>query len=45
MKDSINAISQSGHFIIDSEEKITSQYYFTRVKNAENLTILQTHHL
>jgi len=29
------AISQSGHFIIDSEEKITSQYYFTRVKNRE----------
>ena len=30
-----NAISQSGHFILDSEEKITSQYYFTRVKNQE----------
>ena len=30
-----NAISQSGHFIIDSEEKITSQYYFTRIRNRE----------
>ena len=30
-----NAISRSGHFILDSEEKITSQYYFTRVKNQE----------
>ena len=30
-----NSISQSGHFIIDSEEKITSQYYFTRIKNQE----------
>lgn len=30
-----NAISQSGYFILDSEEKITSQYYFTRVKNRE----------
>lgn len=30
-----NAISQSGYFILDSEEKITSQYYFTRVKNQE----------
>tara|TARA_R110002153_G_scaffold41578_6_gene118576 strand:+ start:476 stop:1492 length:1017 start_codon:yes stop_codon:yes gene_type:complete len=30
-----DAISQSGHFILDSEEKITSQYYFTRVKNQE----------
>jgi len=30
-----NAISQSGYFILDSEEKITSQYYFTRVKNKE----------
>lgn len=28
-----NAISASGYFILDSEEKITSQYYFTRVKN------------
>jgi hypothetical protein len=30
-----NAISQSGKFILDSEEKITSQYYFTRIKNQE----------
>lgn len=30
-----NAISRSGHFILDSEEKITSQYYFTRIKNQE----------
>lgn len=30
-----NAISESGYFILDSEEKITSQYYFTRVKNQE----------
>ena len=28
-----NAVSRSGYFILDSEEKITSQYYFTRVKN------------
>lgn len=31
----LNAISESSHFILDSEEKITSQYYFTRVRNAE----------
>ena len=30
-----DAISSSGHFILDSEEKITSQYYFTRVKNSQ----------
>ena len=30
-----NAVSESGYFILDSEEKITSQYYFTRVKNQE----------
>lgn len=30
-----NAISQSGYFILDSEEKITSQYYFTRIRNKE----------
>ena len=28
-------ISTSGHFIIDSEEKVSSQYYFTRIKNNE----------
>ena len=31
-----HAISSAGHFIIDSEEKVTSQYYFTRVKNSEH---------
>ena len=31
----LHAISESSHFILDSEEKITSQYYFTRVRNAE----------
>ena len=30
-----DAISGSGYFILDSEEKITSQYYFTRVRNRE----------
>ena len=30
-----HAISGAGHFIIDSEEKITSQYYFVRAKNFE----------
>ncbi len=30
-----NAISGAGSFIVDSEEKITSQYYFTRAKNNE----------
>ena len=29
------AISNSGHFILDSEEKVTSQYYFARAKNFE----------
>ena len=29
------AISQSQHFIVDSQEKVTSQYYFTRAKNNE----------
>jgi hypothetical protein len=31
----INCLDSAGHFIVDSEEKITSQYYFTRVKNFE----------
>ena len=30
-----HAISGAGHFIIDSEEIITSQYYFVRAKNYE----------
>ena len=30
-----HAISGAGHFIIDSEETITSQYYFVRAKNYE----------
>ena len=30
-----HAISGGGHFIIDSEETITSQYYFVRAKNFE----------
>ena len=30
-----HAISGAGHFIIDSEEVITSQYYFVRAKNFE----------
>ena len=30
-----HAISNSGHFILDSEEKVTSQYYFARAKNFE----------
>ena len=30
-----NSISGAGHFIIDSEEVITSQYYFVRAKNYE----------
>lgn len=29
------AVSTSGHFILDSEERIASQYYFTRVKNGD----------
>ena len=31
----INAISYGSNFILDSEEKITSRYYFTRIKNSE----------
>ena len=30
-----HAISRSSYFIVDSEEKISSQYFFTRVKNSE----------
>ncbi len=30
-----HAISGAGHFIVDSEETITSQYYFVRAKNFE----------
>ena len=30
-----NALKNAAHFIVDSEERITSQYYFTRVKNFE----------
>lgn len=42
-----NAVTESSHFIVDSEEKITSQYYFTRVKNKEfnyttNPTFIET---
>jgi len=29
------AISSSGNFIVDTEEKVTSQYYFARAKNFE----------
>ncbi len=29
------ASTETGHFILDSEEKVTSQYYFTRAKNNE----------
>jgi len=29
------AIQYGNNFILDSEEKVTSQYYFTRVKNSE----------
>jgi hypothetical protein len=29
------AISGAKHFIVDSQEKVTSQYYFTRAKNNE----------
>jgi len=29
------AISGAGSFILDSEEKVSSQYYFTRIKNNE----------
>ena len=28
-------ISRSGHFIVDSEERVSSQYYFTRATNSE----------
>ena len=31
----VNAISGGGSFIVDSEEKISSKYYFTRVRNNE----------
>ena len=31
----LNSISYGANFILDSEEKVTSQYYFTRVKNSE----------
>ena len=30
-----NAISGAGSFILDSEEKVSSQYYFTRIRNNE----------
>ena len=30
-----NAISASGHFILDSQEQVTSNYYFLRVRNQE----------
>ena len=30
-----HAISGAKHFIVDSQEKVTSQYYFTRAKNNE----------
>ena len=30
-----NAISGAGYFILDSEEKISSQYYFVRLRNNE----------
>ena len=30
-----NAISGGNSFVVDSEEKVTSQYYFTRAKNNE----------
>ena len=36
----MRAISGAGNFIVDSQEKITSQYYFARAKNFEyNYTI------
>lgn len=31
----LSAIQYGSNFICDSEEKVTSQYYFTRVKNSE----------
>jgi hypothetical protein len=30
-----NCIKFAANFILDSEEKVTSQYYFTRIKNSE----------
>ncbi len=30
-----DAVSASGYFILDSQEQVTSNYYFLRVKNAE----------
>jgi len=30
-----NHISGAGHFIVDSEERVSSQYYFTRATNSE----------
>ena len=32
----LNALKYGANFICDSEEKVTSQYYFTRVKNSEH---------
>jgi len=31
----VNAISGGNSFIVDSEEKISSKYYFTRIRNSE----------
>tara|TARA_B110000240_G_scaffold195920_1_gene246626 strand:- start:739 stop:1812 length:1074 start_codon:yes stop_codon:yes gene_type:complete len=31
----LNSLKYGSNFILDSEEKITSQYYFTRIKNSE----------
>jgi hypothetical protein len=31
----LNSIDSGGSFIVDSEERINSQYYFTRIKNSE----------
>jgi len=31
----LNSIAGGGQFIVDSEEKISSKYYFTRIKNNE----------
>lgn len=41
------AVSRSGHFIVDSDEKISSQFYFSRAKNSEfnytsNATFIDT---
>ena len=30
-----NRIKHGAYFILDSEEKVVSQYYFTRIKNGE----------